>query len=280
MAPSVPPVPLTQHVQSLNIGTVPVPKTRVKKEDDIDPFPSAFDEDNDLGSIAHNAQTDEDMDNREESNVDTHPHISIKEEESSNEDSFQEDAAQETCSDEDPENAEEQSDEDDADEEGVDEMGTELLSSDVPMPSIEEDGRHNEEEEQFRPRKRPTFLHGRTHRPDHAPASTSADGGAGDFEDEDFEEELSGEREDGLLINDSDLRYWIHHKRSTTGIQEWPTEARRLYKLLFLRGLFPMFGSQWTWDFPDHPMPGELFTPLDSDDKSLLKAEKSEFYGT
>lgn len=273
------PVPLSQHDQSLNVKLVPIPKTRVKQEDDIDPFPATLVQDNDLGSIAHSAQADEVMDKSEELNVDTNLHTFIKEE-FSNEDSFEEDAAQETSPDEGPENAEEQSDEDDAEEGGFDEMGTQSLSSDVPMPSIEEDGRHSEEEEQFRPHKRPApFLHGRTHRSGHAPASISADGGAEHFEDEGFEEELSSEREDGLLINDNDLRYWIHHKWSTTGIQDWPTEACRLYKLLFLRGLYPMFGSQWTWDFPDHPMPGELFTPLNSDDKSLLKAEKSELHG-
>lgn len=249
---------------------------RVKEEDETGAFPLAFAQDDDLGSMSQSDQSGEQPVNCDESNEDRLPDSSVKEE-FSNEDFLEVDSAQETPSDDSPENAEEP-DEDEAAEEDFDEMSTDYLNSDVPIPSIEEDDSHIEE--QLRPRKKtPPFLHGRTHRSDRVLATNAEDGGDEESENEAFEEELDREREEGLLIYDNDLRYWLHHKHSTAAIEEWPSEACRLYKLLFLRGLYPMFGSQWTWDFPDHPMPGELFTPLDSDDKSLLKAEKSEFHG-
>lgn len=265
-----------QHDQPLHVGATSVSKIRVKEEDDTGAFPLAFDLDDDLGSMSHSDQSGEHMVNSDESNEDILSDSFVKEK-FSNGDSLEVDSAQEAPSDESPENAEEP-DEDEAAEEDFDEMSTDYLNSDVPIPSIEEDDSHIEE--QLRPRKRtPPFLHGRTHRPDRVLASNAEDGEDEESENEDFKGELNREHEEGLLIDDNDLRYWLHHKHSTAGIQEWPSEACRLYKLLFLRGLYPMFGSQWTWDFPDHPMPGELFTPLDSDDKSLLKAEKSEFHG-
>lgn len=265
-----------QHDRPLHVGATTISKIRVKEEDETGASPLAFAQDDDLSSMSHSDQAGEQMVSNDESNVDISPDCFVKEE-FSNEDSLEVNSAQEASSDESPENAEEP-DEDEATEGNFHELSTDYLNSDVPIPSIEEDDSHNEG--QLRPRKKiPPFLHGRTHRSDRALASNAEDGGDEESENEDFKEGLKGEHEEGLLIDDNDLRYWLHHKRSTAGIQEWPSEACRLYKLLFLRGLYPMFGSQWTWDFPDHPMPGELFTPLDSDDKSLLKAEKSEFHG-
>lgn len=277
IAPNTAPVPSTQHDQFLHVGAASVTKIRVKEEDGTDAFPLASAQDDDLGSMSHSSHTGEHMVNSSKSNANTLLNTFVKED-FSNKDSLEVDSAQEAASDESSENAKEKPDEDEAAEEDFDETSTYYLNRDVPMPSIEEDD--NNIEEELRPRKKtPPFLHGRTHRSDRVLASHLDDGGDEESEDEDFKEELNGEHEEGLLIEDNDLKYWLHHKRSIAGIQEWPSEACRLYKLLFLRGLYPMFGSQWTWDFPDHPMPGELFTALDSDDKSLLKAEKSEFHG-
>lgn len=157
--------------------------------------------------------------------------------------------------------------------------GTGSFNIDEPIPSIEEDDDDGDIEQSRIRKKTPPFLHGVTRRSDFAFGSNPKEDIDEGCEGDDFEEELGREVEEDLLIDDTVLRYWLHHTHSTAGMQNWPSEACRLYKLLFLRGLYPMFGSQWIWNFLDHPMPDELFTPLGSDDKCLLKAAKSEYHG-
>lgn len=132
-----------------------------------------------------------------------------------------------------------------------------------------------EEEEPYQPReKTPIYLHGMLHRRGPAPDDEAGDGVNNEgfaIEDEAFEEELKGEKEPLLLIDDNDLRYWLQHKRATAGIETWPTEAIRLCKLLFLRGSYPVFQSSWVRDFSQEPVPSGLFMPRGSDHLCLFQ---------
>lgn len=257
-----------QHGESSQRGIASISKTHIKEENNEDNLTMVPAKDLAPGSVANDGQPERSMVTDEKSNEDTSPEMSVKKEPSEG-GSFEEGS--------------------DANEgqpgigdaaEDMNTAGADHLSSDQPIPSIEQDDIDNEDKNQPRPRKKtPPFLHGTTHRPDNTPISHPGDGVDDGVQDEDFEEELSGEVEEEILIDNNDLRYWLHHKRSTAGVQSWPSEACRLYKLLFLRGLYPMFASQWTWNFLDHPMPGELFTPLGSDDKCFLKTEKSDNHG-
>lgn len=149
------------------------------------------------------------------------------------------------------------------------------LSSDEPIPTIEND------EENYRPKKESPYLHGRNQL--RSNVRLHSDNPQDDIEeglDEDLEAELEAEMEDGCLIDEADLRDYLKHKRSSPGIHKWPSEACRLYKLLYLRGSYPILPWKWEWPFSRiHPVPAELFTPKDSQDKALIKAEKSDFHG-
>lgn len=177
---------------------------------------------------------------------------------------------------------ENEGDSEDKDEEEKDENKDEADGSeDEPEESDQQDS--GEEEEPYVPRaKTPIFLHGMAQRPVSAPeneAGEAVNNEGLEIEDDAFEEELQGEMEPGLLIDDKDLRYWLHHKRATAGIETWPTEAIRLYKLLFLRGSFPMFHSTWIRDFSQEPVPFSLFTTFASDHLRLLQPEDEEHKG-
>lgn len=150
------------------------------------------------------------------------------------------------------------------------------LSSDQPIPSIEDDN-----EEGHRPKKDSPYLHGRNqlNTKVHSDSEDPQDDIEEEF-DEEFEAELEAEMEDGVLIDEANLREYLKHKRSTAGVDKWPIEACRLYKLLYLRGLYPILPWKWEWPFIRiHPVPADLFTPKDSQDKALIKAEKSDFHG-
>lgn len=148
------------------------------------------------------------------------------------------------------------------------------LSSDEPIPSIEDD------EESYRPVRNSPYLHKKTKKTSHADSNNSD--GEAEYEPfgEDFEAELEGEKEDGLFVHEDDLRDYLRHKLRTPGVSRWPSEACRLYKLLYLRGLYPVMPSDWEWPLNRvHPMPAQLFMPRDSDDQALISAEKSAFHG-
>lgn len=148
------------------------------------------------------------------------------------------------------------------------------LNSDELIPSIEDD------EELYRPMGFSPYLHGKNKKTAHASSIDPEDEAEDEPVDEDFEAELEGEGEDGLLIHEDDLRDYLRHKRATPGVDKWPSEACRLYKLLYLRGLYPVMPSDWEWPLNRvHPMPAQLFMPMDSDDKALIRAEKSAFHG-
>lgn len=98
-------------------------------------------------------------------------------------------------------------------------------------------------------------------------------------DDDELEEALLEESEENLLIDQQDLRDYVEHKWTIGEIETWPKEAARLYKLLYLRGLYPVMRSGWTWDFFGHPMPDSIFTPRGSDDKALIKAYDNQFHG-
>lgn len=100
-----------------------------------------------------------------------------------------------------------------------------------------------------------------------------------ELEYDELEEALIEESEDNLLIAEDDLRDYIKHKLTIDGIETWPKEAARLYKLLYLRGLYPLMMSTWVWDFFGHPMPDGIFTPRASDDKALIKAYGNGVHG-
>lgn len=149
------------------------------------------------------------------------------------------------------------------------------LDSDEPVPSIESDDQDQP------PKKASPFLHGKSKRSVQNHDEREDDIGDDESEvDEEFEEELEDEHEENLLIDQHDLRDYLKHKRMIPGADKWPSEACRLYKLLYLRGLYPLMPAQWLhWDFRDHPMPAELFTPYESNVKILIKAEKSQYHG-
>lgn len=271
IAPSFAGLQSAHHGQPLHSGATLIPQIRIKHEDEDNAFTMAPAVGDDLDSTAKKGPADEVMAAGDDLNEDESLESSI-EEGSSGGDSFEEGSE---------DIDEEQLDENDAVEEELIATSPALLNSDEPIPSIEEDDSNIEKDEQPQLRKKhPPFLHEVTHR--RVPGSNLEDGvdGVLGMKDEEFEEELGGEIEENLLIDDNDLRCWLHHKRSTAGIENWPTEACRVYKLLFLRGLYPMFDSQWTWNFLDHPMPGKLFTPLGSGDKCFLKAKMSDYHGT
>ncbi|CAN8102380.1 unnamed protein product [Discula destructiva] len=179
---------------------------------------------------------------------------------------------------------EQSEDEQDGDEGDSEQDDSEDDNEDDEESDEEGDDGEDEEGGECEPRaKAPVYLHGMTHRPEpvaETELSDSIDDAHGEIEDEDFEEELRGETEDNLLIEDDDLRCWLRHKRATVGIETWSSEACRLYKLLFLRGLYPMFPSQWTWSLSQDPVPRGLFVPLGSDDKCLLKPAQREGYAS
>lgn len=148
------------------------------------------------------------------------------------------------------------------------------LNSDEPMSSIEDD------EELYQPIRFSPYLHGKNKKTDRADPSNPEVETEDEPFDEGFEAELEGEREDGLLIHEDDLRDYLRHKRATPGASNWPSEACRLYKLLYLRGLYPVMPLDWEWPLSRvHPMPAQLFMPMDSDDQALIRAEKSAFHG-
>lgn len=102
---------------------------------------------------------------------------------------------------------------------------------------------------------------------------------ANDVDDDLLEEALDEEWEENLLIAEEDLRDYVKHKLTIEQIDSWPKEAARLYKLLYLRGLYPLMSYGWIWDFFGHPMPDDIFTPRGSDDKTLIKAYANERQG-
>lgn len=274
--------PSAKNGQSSQVGDASTTRMPIKEEDDndkLDPVSMFSAQGDHVDILAEIGRPEGHIAKSEGLSIDASL-ISPVKRESTKEGSFERHANEEAFLEENSKDANEgQSREDDTAEE-LYATGIHYFNSDEPIPSIEEeDGDVGEMEQSRKRRNTPPFLHGMTHRLDRTSESILEDGLAEGMEDEDFEEELGGEVEENLLIDEKDLRYWLHHKHSTAGIQGWPSEACRLYKLLFLRGLYPIFGSQWTWNFLDHPMPGELFTPLGSDDKCLLKAEKSDYHG-
>lgn len=276
--PKIPRLPSAQNGQSCQIAAASMPTIRIKEEDEVDAGTMFSAKGDHMDFMINTGQPDGHTATSGKSSRVASP-VATAKEESSGGDSFEEHSNEVASSDRGSRNGNEvESNEDVTADEELNATGADYFNSDEPIASIEEDDGDLEVDAQPR-QKTPLFLHGMAHRPERAPGSNSEDGLNKEIEDEDFEEELRGEVEESLLIEDNDLRYWLRHKRSTAGIQNWPSEARRLYKLLFLRGLYPMFGSQWTWNFLDHPLPGELFTPLGSDDKCLLKAEKSDYHG-
>lgn len=100
-----------------------------------------------------------------------------------------------------------------------------------------------------------------------------------DIDYDELEESLMEESEEDLLIAEENLHDYIKHKLTIEEIDTWPKEAARLYKLLYLRGLYPLMRNGWTWDFFGHPMPDGIFTPKGSDDKTLIKAYGNQFHG-
>lgn len=100
-----------------------------------------------------------------------------------------------------------------------------------------------------------------------------------DIDYDELEEALTEESEEDLLIAVEDLHDYIKHKLTIEEIDAWPKGASRLYKLLYLRGLYPLMRNGWTWDFFGHPMPDGIFTPKGSDDKTLIKAYGNQFHG-
>lgn len=150
------------------------------------------------------------------------------------------------------------------------------LSSDEPIPSIEEDG----PVEPYRRKIISPYLHGKSKKDMRAKPTSLPDEAEDEYIDEDFEAELAGEQEDGLLVHEDDLRDYLRHKRATPGADKWPVEACRLYKLLYLRGLYPLMPSDWAWPLNRlQPMPAQLFMPTESNDKALIRAEKSAYHG-
>lgn len=155
------------------------------------------------------------------------------------------------------------------------------LSSDDPISSIEGDDEDQEEKDQDgdeymhydgRPRKKATFLHGKDQ-------LRKVDNPQGEVDD-DFEAELDGEREDDLIIHEADLRDWLRHKRATIGVDQWPIEACRLYKLLFLRGLYPIMPWHWAQNLNViAAIPFDLFTPRNVEGKALITADRSAYSG-
>ncbi|KAF3767791.1 hypothetical protein M406DRAFT_69906 [Cryphonectria parasitica EP155] len=154
-----------------------------------------------------------------------------------------------------------------------------MLRNEGLILSIEVD---NAEEDQS-PVDMPSLLHDNDDLRTLAPGANSEDGVEDEHleTDEDLDEELDIESEEDLLINAHDLRDYMKHKRTTPGIDNWPSDARRLYKLLYLRGLYPLMPSDWgAWGLRDHPVPYGLFMPVDSDGKALIRAEKSDYHAT
>lgn len=271
---------------------------------------------NEPGIVAQRHQLDgshNGMHTGDPSNGATSPEYSFKEEPSQGHSPFVAYSmrnADEMGSDEDHTNEE---DDDDQHVEEVESSGGHpnaaiLFDSNVPIPSIEENDREgtedeedseggdeeedgeeqdddeeddgqDDEDQQYSREKTPIYLHGMTHRTRRTPEGEPADGIGKeyfDIGDEDFEKELKGEMEENLLIDNHDLRSWLHHKRATAGIETWPSEACRLYKLLFLRGLYPMFPKGFTWDFSLDSVPSGLYAPFSPDPneaKCLLKPE-------
>lgn len=153
------------------------------------------------------------------------------------------------------------------------------LSSDDPIDSIESNDKDESEDQDYyrRPKKESPFLPGRDQSKKVCiPQCEVKD----ERPHEDFETELEGEREDDLIIYDADLRDWTRHKRATIGIDKWPTEACRLYKLLFLRGLYPLMPWGWAQNLNTiAAIPIDLFTPRDQEDKALITANGSAHTG-
>lgn len=161
------------------------------------------------------------------------------------------------------------------------------ISSDEPIPSIEAD---EEEMPAHKPKPLP-YLHGaarsgknvkslRVSHIDEVSGTENDQEQVGDnLEYDELEEALMEESENSLLIAEDDLRDYIKHKLTVENIDTWPKEAARLYKLLYLRGLYPLMGSGRVWDFFGHPMPESIFAPKASDDKVLIKAYQNQFHG-
>lgn len=148
------------------------------------------------------------------------------------------------------------------------------LTRDEPIPSIEHnDHQHHEAKVSPSPRGEDARL------------PLAGDESGSDVQDasigKDFESDLTTEREDGFLVHEDDLQDYVRHKREIPGVESWPREACRLYKLLYLRGLFPVMPSEWEWPLNrSHPLPAQLFMPADRDNRALIRAEKSAFHGT
>lgn len=100
------------------------------------------------------------------------------------------------------------------------------------------------------------------------------------LDNDELQETLIEEMEEDLLIAEDDLLDYVKHRFIVDEIETWPKEAARLYKLLYLRGLYPLMSPSWAWDFFGHPMPNSIFAPKDSDDKVLIKAYDNQFQGT
>lgn len=150
------------------------------------------------------------------------------------------------------------------------------FSSDEPIPSIEDDG----PVDPYGRKIISPYLHGKSKKAMRVDPGNSADEVEDEYLDEGLEAELAGEQEDGLIIHEDDLREYLRHKRATPGADKWPVEACRLYKLLYLRGLYPLMPSDWAWPLNRlQPMPAQLFMPTESNDKALIRAEKSAYHG-
>lgn len=159
-------------------------------------------------------------------------------------------------------------------------------SSQEPIPSIESDSEYTPIKEQALPyiqRKARSATSVRFVRINHIDPEYGVEedenGMRLKIRGDELKEDLIAEWEDNLLIAEGDLREYIEHKRTVNRIGTWPKEAARLYKLLYLRGLYPLMGSGWAWDFLDHPMPDNLFAPNGSDDMVLIKAQTNQFQG-
>lgn len=171
--------------------------------------------------------------------------------------------------------------------------------SDKPIPSIEEDeesedNEQDEEDEEDTPPPKPRavpYIHGAAKSKKNVKSlrigylneepndEGNDEGGEDEMEYDDLEEALIEESEENLLLAEEDLRDYVKHKLTIEEIETWPKEAARLYKLLYLRGLYPLMSFGWVWDFFGHPMPDGIFTPKGSDDKVLIKGYDSQYRG-
>lgn len=97
--------------------------------------------------------------------------------------------------------------------------------------------------------------------------------------DADFEEELEAELEPDLMIAEEDLLDYVRHKKTIADADTWPKEACRLYKLLYLRGLYPLYPAHWQrWHLGLNPVPDELFSPDGCDEKAFLKPYRDHMH--